>query len=134
MGAWVIIKVTVVCIDPPPVQMVLMTADEVRVAIRQVEETDPEYRRVLVMAAPSASGGAESSQPAAIPTMEGVRGELSEPEFEAAKVVGEHLVDADVVHLGLDNRGQLRRLQDFLWQEGNLTPNPVSVQIMLYGS
>ena len=134
MGAWVIIKVTVVYIDPPPVQMVLMTADEVRVAIRQVEEADPNYRRVLVMAAPSASGGAESSQPAAIPSMEGVRVELSEPEFEAAEVVGEHLVDADVVHLGLDNRGQLRRLQDFLWQEGNLTPNPVSVQIMLYGS
>ena len=121
-----------ICIDPPPVQMVLMTSDEVRVAIRQVE--DPDYRRVLVMAAPSASGGAESSQPAAIPTMEGVRGDLSEPEFEADEVEGEHLVDADVVHLGLDNKGQLRRLQDFLWKEGNLTPNPVSVQIMLYGS
>ena len=106
--------------------MVLMTADEVRVAIRQVEEANPDYRRVLVVVAPSASGGAESSQPAAIPTMEGVREELSEPEFEAAEVVGEHLVDADVVHLGLDNRGQLRRLQDFLWKEGNLTPNPVS--------
>ena len=134
MGARVIIKVTVVCIDPPPVQMVLVTADEVRVAIRQVEEADPDYRRVLVIAAPSASGGAESSQPAAIPTMEGVGEELSEQEFEAAEVVGEHLVDADVVHLDLDNRRQLRRLQDFLWQEGNLTPNPVSVQIMLYGS
>ena len=115
MGAQVIIRVIVVYIGPPPVQMVLMTADEVRVAIRQVEEADPDYRRVLVMAAPSAGGGAESSQSAAIPTMEGVREELCEPEFEAAEVVGQHLVDADVVHLGLDNRGQLRRLQDFLW-------------------
>ena len=112
-------------IDPPPCKLILYTGKEAKAAANGL--TDDKYNFVYTMEAAKPVGTkAASKQVTPVESLKEVTPELPTEEEEQEPVYGENFMEEEAVNLGLETRGERRKLENHLAKRAELSPQPVS--------